>query len=269
MSAPETLKAVQDMTDDAPVTDVTETFLLWQELLEELKDKVAARFELRRDPSTEELESFGDAGGPRGSLAGFSGPDVDWMIHSWVGDPARGFVNLHLTVWLGPHIRVPHLGLALLCWPGGWFYIDSVPRTSLVADTDYFDRYYAPAEAQWLAVREEYEDLSWFTSRTGFIRGSLSPTAYCYSMPRDEPHVRLVRRLMHEQVDRWLRWVDEAEPVAPQERAALAETDLNIRRNIVERDPANIMGVRFFGEQTTDMLVRALWGGDRVLPRPS
>lgn len=52
------------------------------------------------------------------------------------------------------------------------------------------------------------------------------------------------------------------------ERAALAETDLTIRRNIAERDPANVMGVRFFGEETTNKLVRALWGGDRELPRP-
>lgn len=265
----ETLKAVQDMTDESAVTDVTETFVQWQELLAELKAKIAARFELRRDPSTEELESFGAAGSPRGSLAGFSGPEVDWMIHSWVGDPERGFVNLHLTVWLGPHVRVPHLGIALLCWPGGWFYLDSVPRTSLVADGDYYDRYYAPAEEEWLAVREEYKDLSWFTSRSGFIRGSLSPTAYCYSMPRDERHVELVRRLMHGQVERWLSWVEAAEPVPAEQREALAATDLAVRRNIVERDPANVMAVRFFGEQVTDRLVRALWGGDRVLPRPS
>ncbi|MFE2231818.1 hypothetical protein ACFXA4_04465, partial [Streptomyces sp. NPDC059442] len=64
----ETLKAVQDMTDEAPVTDVTETFVQWQELLAELKEKIDARFELRRDPSTEELETFGGGGGgpPRG-----------------------------------------------------------------------------------------------------------------------------------------------------------------------------------------------------------
>jgi hypothetical protein len=27
--------------------------------------------------------------------------------------------------------------------------------------------------------------------------------------------------------------------------------------------------VRYFGQELTDRLVRALWGGDRVLPRPS
>ncbi len=40
------------------------------------------------------------------------------------------------------------------------------------------------------------------------------------------------------------------------------------RKTIAERDPANIMAVRFFGQELTDRLVRALWGGDRELPRP-
>ena len=39
------------------------------------------------------------------------------------------------------------------------------------------------------------------------------------------------------------------------------------RRNIAERDPANEMGDRFFGQEMTSTLVRALWGGDRQLPR--
>ena len=56
-------------------------------------------------------------------------------------------------------------------------------------------------------------------------------------------------------------------PVERRER--LAADDLARRRTIAERDPANVMGVRFFGPEMTDRLVRALWGGDRVLPRPS
>lgn len=266
----ETIKAVQDMTDDAPVTDVTETFQQWQELLSELKSKIDARFELRRDPSTLALESYGaPPESPGGSLAAYSGPEVDWMVHSWLGNPTRGFANLHLTVWLGPHIRVPHLGIALLCWPGGWFYLDSVPRANLLADGAYYDRYYAPLDEEWLATRERHPALDWFTSRAGFIRASLSPTAYCYSMPRDPEHVDLVRSLTHAHVDRWLGWVDAAPAVPPDERGALAAADLATRRNIAEQDPANVMGVRYFGEETTDRLVRALWGGDRELPRPA
>lgn len=265
----ETLRHVEQMVDESPVIDVTETFEQWQLLLAELKAKIDARFELTRDPGTEALESYGDfPGGPGGRLAAYSGPEVDWMVHSWLGNPKASFANLHLTVWLGPQIRVPHLGIALLVWPDGWFYLDSVPRTQLIGDGAYYDRYYAPLDAEWLAVREDNPELEWFTSRAGFIRAGLSPTAHCYSFPRSEKNIDLVRRLTHRHVDRWLGWVDEAEEVPLAEREALAATDLTIRRNIAERDPANVMGVRFFGQETTDRLVRALWGGDRELPRP-
>ena len=37
---------------------------------------------------------------------------------------------------------------------------------------------------------------------------------------------------------------------------------------IAVSDPANVVAVRYFGEARTEQLVRALWGGDRELPRP-
>ena len=66
-----------------------------------------------------------------------------------------------------------------------------------------------------------------------------------------------------------MKRVDEAEPVPQARREKLAADDLARRRNIAERDPANVMAVRFFGQEMTDRLVRALWGGDRLLLRPS
>ncbi|MBV1852629.1 oxidoreductase [Catellatospora tritici] len=264
----ETLRHVEDMVDSSPVVDVHETFHQWQQLLAELKAKIDARFELKRDPSTLALESYGTyPDGPGGSLAAYSGPEVDWMVHSWLGNPGASFANLHLTVWLGPQVKVPHLGIALLVWPEGWFYLDSVPRVNLIEDGDYYDRYYAPLDADWLAHRADPE-FEYFVSRSGFIRASLSPTAYCYSFGRSERNIDIVRKLSHDHVDRWLGWVDSAPPVPESERAALAETDLRMRRNIADRDPANVMGVRFFGQETTDRLVRGLWGGDRELERP-
>ncbi|TDC89028.1 oxidoreductase [Actinomadura sp. 7K507] len=265
----ETLQHVEQMLDESPTVDVTETFQRFDAILDALKAKIDARFETTRDPSTEALETYGTyPDGPGGTLAAYSGPEVDWMVRSWLGNPAASFANLHLTVWLGPHVRVPHLGIALLVWPEGWFYLDSVPRTNLLSDGEYYDRYYEPLNEQWLAVREQNPGFEWFTSRAGFIRASLSPTAHCYSFPRAEKNIDLVGRLLDEHVDRWLGWVDEAETVPEAERPALAATDLAIRRNIAERDPANVMGVRYFGQETTDLLVRGLWGGDRKLPRP-
>ncbi|WP_436775823.1 hypothetical protein [Yinghuangia sp. YIM S09857] len=265
----ETVRHVATMLDDSPVVDVTPTFRAWQALLAELKAKIDARFELTLDPSTRDLATFGSPpDSPGGSLQAYTGPEVDWMVHSWLGNPTASFANLHLTVWLGPQVRVPHLGIALLVWPEGWFYLDALPRTPLLADGDYYDRYYAPLEDDWLRVRQQYDKLAWFTSPTGFIRASLSPTAYCYSMPTTDEYLALVAELAHAHVDRWLGWVDEAEPVAADERAALAAADLAVRRNISERDPANALGVRYFGAETTERLVRGLWGGDRHIPRP-
>lgn len=52
-----------------------------------------------------------------------------------------------------------------------------------------------------------------------------------------------------------------------EEQAALAARDLHIRRAIAERDPANPIGAKLFGEQMANRLVRGLWGGDRQLAR--
>ncbi|WP_216893105.1 oxidoreductase [Nocardia alni] len=266
----ETVQHVEQMVDENPRTDVSETFEEWRELLGGLKSRIDARFELTRDPSTADLDSYGDpATGPSGSLAAYSGPEIDWLVHSWIGDPRTGFVNLHLTAWLGPRVRVPHLAVALLLWPQGWFYVDAVPRGDLVGDGDYFDRYYTPNDGSWLAFKEQHPDFTWFTSRTGFIRASLSPTAYCYSFPSTRPNLDTVAGILTTRVEQWLGWVDEAEPVPAQERAALAERDLTVRSNIAERDPANVMGERMFGADLTRRLVRGLWGGDRELPRPA
>ncbi|MGW4248985.1 oxidoreductase, partial [Nocardia sp. NPDC004722] len=256
----ETLQHVEQMVDENPRTDVTETFREWQALLARLKARIEARFELTRDPSTADLDSYGGEGGPSGSLAAYTGPEIDWLVHSWIGDPATGFVNMHLTAWLGPQVRVPHLGSALLLWPEGWFYVDGVPRGDLVGDGDYYDRYYADADAPWLSFKQEHPDFTWFTSRTGFIRASLSPTAYCYSFPPTRPNLDTVAELLTGKVEQWLSWVDDADTVPESERAELAARDLRVRRNIAERDPANVMGERMFGPELTARLVCARCG---------
>ncbi|WP_460493083.1 oxidoreductase [Dactylosporangium cerinum] len=211
----ETVQHVEEMLDASPVIDVNDTFAQFQQLLADLKAKIDARFATTRDPSTEQLEQYGTyPEGPGGRVAAYSGPEVDWMVHSWLGDPSRSFVNLHLTCWLGPQVKVPHLGIALLCWPGGWFYTDYIPRTDIVVDGDYFDRYYAPPNDAWLEHRADTE-FAWFTSRAGFIRASLSPNAYVYSFERTARNIQVVSDRLHAQVDQWLRWVDEAPRCPP------------------------------------------------------
>ncbi len=268
----ETLKGVQDIFDESAPTDATATFQRLWAITQELMAKIEARFELRRDPSTEELESYrGEAEHPSGRLAGYSGPEMDWLVHSWIGNPPMGFTNMHVTAWLGPHIDVPHLGVAWGTLPDLWFYIDFNPRSDLMLDTESLDRYWGPFNEEFLELRAD-SGLSPFTSRELYVRQALSEVAVCFTTPgrtHDGARLDQVGELAHRRVDRWLQWVDEAEPVPQERRARLAADDLLRRRNIAERDPANVMGLRFFGKEMTDRLVRALWGGDRVLRRPA
>jgi len=263
----QTLKSVQEHFDAAPPTDVSETFGTWLALVDRLKARLSERFDLVRDPSSEVLESFGGGSGPAGRVRTYAGPEIDWMVHSHMENAALGFCNVHLTVWLGPQVRVPHFGMALGAFPQGWVYLDSVPRSYLMTDTESYDRYYAPVNARWEQIRQDNTFLEPFVSRSAFVRAGLSPTAHCYMAPADKRTTDLVAEITEEHLERWIGWVDEAERVPVEEQAELAAQDELIRRNIAERDPANEMGERFFGPEMTTTLVRALWGGDRVLPR--
>ncbi len=264
----ETLEGVEEIFDRRPKGDTTETFNALWALSEELMAKLRRRFELRRDPSTEHLESYrGNAEHPSGRLAAYAGPEVDWLVHSWIGNPPMGFTNMHVTAWLGPQIDVPHFGFAAGTLPDMWFYVDYIPRSDLILDTDALDRYYAPLNEQFLAARADL-GLVPFTSKALYVRQALSDVALCFTTEADEGRIAQLGGFAHDRLDRWLRFVDEARPVAAARRPRLAADDLARRRTIAERDPANIMGVRFFGEEMTSRLVRALWGADRALPRP-
>lgn len=263
----ETVKRVVDMLDETGPVDKTETYeRLWQ-LAGELRAKFDARFELERDPSSEDLEHYGGQTGPRGQLRTYTGPELDWFVHSWVGDPEQSFTNIHVTGWLGPHIKVPHIGFAFGTLPRTWFLIEYVPRTDLSVDTAALDRYYEPVNDRWLEVREDPR-FDFFVSRSLYIRQVMSETSFCFSCEDTDDTLSFVEELSHQQLDQWLGWVDEAETVPADERAALAERDLIVRRTTAERDPANVIAERFFGAEITDRLVRQLWGGGRQLPRP-
>lgn len=261
-------KSVLELVDARPDVDNRELFdALWS-ILVELRRKIEARFELRPDPSTADLQPYtAEHGEGKGVLATYSGPEIDWLVHSWVGTPHTSFSNMHLTAWLGPHIRVPHLGMALGTMPDIFVYMDYVPRVDLMVDLAYLDRYYEPANARAIQIAGDPAFTPFF-SRSLYMRQSQSHASICAMVkPRPET-LGTIRKIGHEMVDRWIGWIDAAEPVPEAERPALAARDLLVRRTIAERDPANAIGVRLFGAPMTERLVRGLWGGDRAGAAP-
>jgi len=263
----ETLRSIAQIHDAAGPVDMTADFEILKAAVDDMAERVKARFELTPDPSAKEFATYGVEGGPTGSIDAFTGPEVDWMIHSWLGNPSVGFTNIHLTCWLGPHTWVPHFGLAFGTLPDYWYFVDFVPRKDPLVDATYLDRYYEPDNAQWLAVKHE-PGFSPFVSQTLYIRQSVSHTALCCVVERGAANRDRMIELAESRLQRWFAHLDAGDPTDPADRVALAGRDLQVRRNVADRDPANIMGVRYFGEEMTERLVSCLWGGSRVLPRP-
>jgi len=135
-----------------------------------------------------------------------------------------------------------------------------------------FDEIVVVATKRETGIRDVAADVTVLDD--AFLESTLSTSLadtfrFVPGVTHDEARLDQISELAHDRVDRWLEFVDQAEPVPQERRAQLAADDLARRRNIAERDPANVMGVRFFGEELTDRLVRSLWGGDRELPRPT
>ena len=264
-SVQDNLKSVQELMAERPDLDNTDVFLQLRQVQDEVWAKIAARFTLQRDAGTERFESYASPdGAATGTLKGFTGPAVDWAVNAWIGNPARSFCNMHVTVWLGPNTRVPHFGFACGTFPVIFLFLDYLPRVDVRLQPEYLDRYLQPVNERFMQLQADTR-LKPFISQTTFVRAAVSPVGLNFIAPPNTPGVvEQFHANAHEMVDRWLRWVDEAEPVPEAERSALAANDLTLRRNIAERDPANAVAAQIYGKDMADSLVRGLWGGDRV-----
>lgn len=251
------------MVNSQSNTDKSTTFDKLQAILAQLHQKLETRFTLHPNPTSQELQTFSNLDGQiSGSLSTWSGPEVDWLVSSWISNPQRNFSTMRLTTWLGSQIQVPHLAFELGAFPNVFFYIDYVPRVDLWNDLQYVERYYEPVDQTYLALRDN-ANLTQFVSKSLYVRQFQSPIHLCYTCPPTAESFSLIENVAQEMLDRWLNWVAQAEPVPEESRAALAERDLNMRRISAERDPGNQVVVRTFGAELADKLVRGLWGGDR------
>lgn len=262
------LTSIEEMVDAAPALDRQPTFdQLWA-LTGELFERVKARFALTLDPSCRELMPYKGVDGAAGYLSSYSGPEIDWLTHSWTGNPKATFTNMHLTIGLGPQVDAPHFGFALGTTPDFFVYMDYLPRRDMWTRPDYADKYYGKANQAYLAMQAN-KAFRPFVSRDFYTRVAQSPASLCYGATVNDENLATIRKVSHAHLDHWFEMLDRATAVTGTERAAIAERDLLIRRTIAERDPANIVVEKLFGQDLGRRLVRQLWGGDRKLPRPA
>ena len=179
-----TTRSLIDEIDARPEVDNRETFdALWG-LLGEQFNKVETRFELNPDPSTADLQPYQapDGSGAGGHLSAFSGPDIDWLIFSWVGNPKKSFTNMHLTISLASKYEAPNLGLAFGTAPHLFWYMDYTPRVDLPANPWYMDKYYAELNEEHLRLHDD-PDLTTFISRDLYMRVTQTAASLCFTAP--------------------------------------------------------------------------------------
>lgn len=228
----------------------------------ELRQKLEARFELHPNPCTQDLQSYtARVGEAQGSLKTFSGPEINLLVHGWMRDPKSGFSTMRLSIWLGSHIQVPHLAFEFGTFPYILFYMDYIPRRDLFTDLEYLDFYYEPVNQTYLKFQTDSRFQA-FNSKMLYMRQVQSRTSLCYTCSVADETLNIVRNTACDMMERWLKWVDEAEPVAESERATLSQRDLFVRRAIAERDEDSKKAEQIFGAELTSKLVRALWSNN-------
>ena len=265
------LTPIIDMVEQSPDVDNRETFEQLWAILGEMNEKIQARFELNLDPCSARFDDYRTISvdeGAEGSLKTYTGPEIDWYVHSYIGSPESSFTNMHITISLGPQYLVPNFGFALGTVPDLFMYMDYMPRVDLIANPEYVDKYYTEVNEEFLGLQED-ERFNPFISRDLYTRGAMTPTAVGYTAKSEPDLIAKVKGIAMSRLDRWLKWVDEAELTPIEDRAAIAARDEHIRQTICERDPANNLGDRLFGKENADAMVATLWGGARTLPRPT
>ena len=250
--------------DRNPDVDNTLIFDRFWAILSDIKQALAARFSFERHPACAGREYYRlDDGSFEGSLNAYSGPELEWFVHSWIGNRKASILDMNINVWLGPHIDVPHLCIVFGTIPKLFHYSDYIARVDLMARPDYLSRYYEPAQADWLALRSDPR-FQWSVSHGAYMRAILSPVASSYTAEREDANIDALEAYVRKFFDRWLGLVDTAVPVPEKDRAALSARDHFIRESIYRLDPMNQLARRFLGDELTETLVNIRFGRDQI-----
>jgi hypothetical protein len=185
-----------------------------------------------------------------GSFNAWTGPRVEWLVHSWLGNRKASLLDMNATVFLSQQNRVPHLVVIFGTVPKLFFYADYTPRVDLRTNLDYVNHYYEPANASAIRFRG-LSNFTWNWSHGTYLRGLMSPVCTSVMGELNDENIATCESYLQEFVGRWFEWIDEAErqPLAPEERLAQQAYDHYVREIGYRTDPMNVLAQRAFGPE--------------------
>lgn len=242
--------------------DNTEVFKVLYEGTVKLREKLTAAFPVQIEEGCKQFNSFkGIVPGVEGSVYTYTGKEIEHLIHSWLGNPGNGFINIHLNTWLGQDTKTPHLAIVFGTIPHLFFYFDYVPRSDMTVDLEYLDRYYTELNQTYLQFHED-KRFRPFVSRTPYMRQAISSSGICFQGDVTMENILHLQKVANEMADRWIEWVKNDPKVSESERPALKHRDEFVRRAVAVRDPANSYADKLLGQDLADRLIKQLWQTD-------
>lgn len=258
-------KTIDQFLAENPDVDVSKAWERCWGILCNIKEKIAARFpELEFDKSCEGREYYTSPNGEfEGSMKAWSSEGCNWLVNSWLGNRKASILDMNATAFLGQDTDVPHFVMVFGTIPKLFFYFDFTPRSNLMTDTDYLDKYYAPINEEYLALRG-HKNFQWSVSHGTYMRSLTNPSTQSLMGELNDDNIDILEAYAYKMLDHWLGWLDQAEAVPESERAALQQYDYTVRELGYARDPMNKLAEQVFGADQVDTMLNIRMGREQM-----
>ncbi len=259
-------KTLDEFLAENPNVDVSNYWRRCWGILTDLKEKIAARFpHLVVHPSCEGREYYIAANGQwEGSFQSWSGPGVEWLVNSWIGNRKASILDMNTTAFLDQQTDVPHLVIVFGTVPNLFCYADYTPRRNLLTDIEYLDKYYGDEVNQWYMKLRSDNRFHWSVSHGNYMRALINPATQSLMGELNDENIGVFETYLHEMVDRWLGWLNAAKPLSPEEQAEIRKNDHTIREMSYRRDPMNKLAVNVFGAEEVERMISLRMGEDQM-----
>lgn len=259
-------KTLDEFLAENPNVDVSRYWERCWGILTELKEKITKRFpHLDQDPTTFDREYYTSPNGEfEGSYKAWTGNGVEWLVNSWIGNRKASILDMNTTAFLGQETDVPHLVIVFGTVPHLFCYCDYTPRKNLLTDVDYLDKYYGEEVNDWYMKLRSHENFHWSVSHGNYMRALINPATQSLMGELNDENIDIFEKYLHEMVDRWLGWLENATPVAESEREELRKNDHIIREMGYRRDPMNKLAANVFGEEEVQKMINLRMGSEQM-----